>query len=153
MFGKYPLAMAGLTLFLAASAGDAATVSWTLPSTYMNGSPIGQSDVVKITVNVYEGPSKTGPWKLIAASRPGATSVVIPDPPRGRPSWYVLNATLGNETSDFSEPVIKTGLLPPIVYKIAEKTFTRKKVAFLISILSICGIVFLIRYAVKRRQV
>jgi hypothetical protein len=48
-------------LQVAAAEGPDAKISWTLPTSYANGTPIDLADVQKIVVMVYSGPSRNGP--------------------------------------------------------------------------------------------
>ena len=125
-------------LFLAslgfASAGYAGTLSWDLPTTYADGTPIAAAESRKIVVEVYAGPSKDGPWKWVATSLPGATSVAVMDPSPLETFWYTAKSTLPGSESAYAAPVKKTNYSIPIlptVKKIAKKMFTRRKMILL----------------------
>jgi hypothetical protein len=146
-------------LFLAslgfASAGYAGTLSWDLPTTYVDGTPIAAAESRKIVVEVYAGPSKDGPWKWVATSLPGATSVAVMDPSPLETFWYTAKSTLPGSESVHAVPVKKTNYSIPIlptVKKIAKKMFTRKKMIFLaFLLLLVCG-VWVLRVRGRTRQ-
>jgi len=140
------------TLFTA-SAGDAATISWKLPATYADETPIAPADVRKIVVRVYAGDERTGPWRWVATSLPGATSVMVMDPPAGRTLWYALKSTLNGMEIEYSDPVRRTNLAIPILpfmKKMAKKILTVKKMTFLIFLLLLVGLAWRNRRRRKR---
>lgn len=151
---KNPLRAAILLVFLVlATTGHAATMSWILPVSYADGSPIDPSDVKKILVKVYTSPEKTGPWKWVAMSLPGATSVTVMDPPFGHTLWYTATATLDGAESEFAEPVSKINLIVPILpfaKKVMWKMLTVKKMTALFSLLVGGGLVWYIRHRGKK---
>jgi len=61
-------------------AGPDARISWTLPETCSDGTPIAPEDIRKIVVTVYAGPARDGPWRWIATSEPGGTPATVPAP-------------------------------------------------------------------------
>ena len=149
-------------LFLAqlwvASAGNAGTLSWELPPTYADGNPIAAEESGKIIVEVYAGPSKNGPWKWIATSLPGATSVAVMDPPPWETLWYTAKSNLSGGESAYAVPVKKTNYSIPILptaKKIAKKMLARKKsilLAFLAFLLLLAGVVWALRGRGRNRS-
>lgn len=147
-------------LFLAplwvASAGYAGTLSWDLPPTYADGDPIATEESRRILVEVYAGPSKNGPWKWIATSLPGATSVAVMDPSPWETLWYTAKSNLSGRESAFAVPVKKTNYsiaILPTAKKIAKKMLARKKLVvlvFLAFLLLLAGAVWALR--VRRRN-
>ena len=146
-------------LFLAplwvASAGYAATMSWDLPTTYADGTPIATAESRKILVEVYAGPSKNGPWRWVATSLPGATSVAVMDPAPLETLWYTAKSNLSGSGSVYAVPVKKTNYsIPtfPTLKKIAKKMFTRKKLTFLAFLLLLAGVVWALRVRGRKRK-
>lgn len=145
-------------LFLAplwvASPGYAGTLSWDLPATYADGTPIAEAESRKIIVEAYAGPSKNGPWKWIATSLPGATSVAVMDPPPGETLWYTVKSTLSGSESGYAAPVKRTNFSIPIfptLKKVAKKMFTRKKLIFLVFLFLLAGLGWALRVRRKRK--
>ena len=146
-------------LFLAplwvASAGYAGTLSWDLPTAYADGTPIATAESRKIVVEVYAGPTKNGPWKWIATSLPGATSVAVMDPSPGETLWYTAKSTLPGSESVYAATVKQTNYsipIPPTLKKIAKKMFTRKKMIFLVFLLLLAGVVWALRVRGRKRK-
>ena len=146
-------------LFLAplwvASAGYAGTLSWDLPTTYADGTPIAAAESRKIIVKVYAGPSKNGPWKWIATSLPEATSIVVMDPSPGETLWYTVKSTLSGSESSYATPVKKTNYsipISPTLKKVAKKMFTRKKLILLVSLFLLAGLGWALRVRRKKRK-
>jgi hypothetical protein len=149
-------------LFLAplwvASAGYAGTLTWDLPTTYADGSPIATAESRRILVEVYAGPSKDGPWKRIATSLPGATSVAVMDPLPWETIWYTAKSNLSGGESVYAVPVKKTNYSTPILptlKKIAKKMLARKKLiglAFLGFLLLLAGVVWALRVRGRNRR-
>lgn len=88
----------------------AANIRWKLPTTYTDGSAISADNQAKITVEVFTGPSATGPWTSAGTAAAGATSATAPDPAAGGTLWYNAKATLNGKTSDYG--VAKSATLP-----------------------------------------
>jgi hypothetical protein len=149
-------------LFLAplwvASAVYAGTLSWDLPPTYADGSPIATAESRRIIVEVYAGPSKNGPWKWIATSLPGATSVAVMDPSPWETLWYTAKSNLSGSESVYAVPVKKTNYSIPILptaKKIAKKMLARKKLiipVFLVFLLLLAGVVWALRVRGRKRS-
>ena len=146
-------------LFLAplwvASAGYAGTLSWDLPPTYADGDPIATEDSRRILVEVYAGPSENGPWKWIATSLPGATSVAVMDPAPWETLWYTAKSNLSGRESAYAVPVKNTNYSIPILptlKKIAKKVFTRNKLIFLFFLLLLAGAVWALRVRGRNRR-
>jgi hypothetical protein len=158
--GKNALRLAILLVPLAlapalATTGHASTISWTLPASHADGSPMDPQNVRKITVRVYAGPTKTGPWKWVATSLPGATSVMVMDPAPGHTLWYTATATLPGAESDFAKPVRKTNLAflnVPFAKKVLRKMITPRKMAALLSLILLVCLAWGIRYRRRRRK-
>ena len=152
------LAALFLASLWAASAGYAATVSWVLPSTYADGDPIATADSRRILVEVYAGPSENGPWKWIATSVPGATSVAVTDPPFGETLWYTVKSNLSGGQSAFAVPVKKTSYsihIRPTMKKIAKEMLARKKTVLLVSpaiLFLLIGVVWALRVRWRNRR-
>lgn len=145
-------------LFLAppasAAGGNDVRIGWDLPTSYTDATPIDRGDVQQILVMVYMGPAKTGPWKWVAASPPGATSVAVPGPPAGQTCWYTVKSSLHGAESEYAIPVSKTNFDIPIslfANKAFEKMFTKKKILFLLFLLVLVGSIGLIWY--RRKEV
>ena len=138
-----------------ASAGYAGSLTWDLPTTYADGDLIATAESRRIIVEVYSGPSKSGPWKWIATSLPGATSVAVMDPSPGETLWYTAKSNLSGRESVYAVPVRKTNFSIPILptaKKIAKKVLARKKLAvlvFLVLLFLLAGVVWALR--VRRR--
>jgi len=136
-----------------ASTGYDAKISWSLPTSYADGTPIDPADVRKISVMVFMGPAKTGPWKWIATSSPGATSVAVVVPSTGQTNWFTVASTLDGRESEYSVPVSKANLaksITAIAKKVAEKMFTVKKMIFLFFLILLIGLIWGIWYSRKR---
>jgi hypothetical protein len=122
-----------------ATAGYSATISWSLPASYSDGTPIAPEDVGKILTQVYTGPAKDGPWKLAATSPPGATSLEVEDPPPGHTLWYTVRSSLHGAESGYAEPVQMTNLSIPIFpsakNRMGEMTTGKKTAALLFLLL------------------
>jgi hypothetical protein len=146
-------------LFLAplwvASAGHAGVLSWDLPKTYADGTPIATEESRRIIVEVYAGPSKNGPWKGVATSSAGATSVAVMDPSPGKTLWYTVKSTLSGSESVYAVPVKKTNYSVPILptaKKIAKKMLARKKWVALLFLLLLAGVVWALRDRGRKRN-
>lgn len=149
-------------LFLAplwvASAGYAGVLSWDLPTTYADGTPIAKGESRKIIVEVYAGPSKNGPWRAIATSLPGATSVAVMDPSPLETLWYRARSTLSGSVSVYTAPVKQTNYsipIPPTLKKIAKKMLARKKLillVFLVFLLLLAGGAWALRVRRRKRK-
>jgi hypothetical protein len=147
------LAILLLATPMVAAEGSDAKISWDLPASYADGTPIDPADVGKIVVEVYSGPTEKGPWKWIATSLPGATSATVPDPPAWKTLWYTVKSTLQGAESEYAVPVSKTNLsipFTPMMKKIAKKMMTMKKMIFLFFLVFLAGLVWLVRYRGKR---
>lgn len=133
-----------------------ATLSWNLPTTYVDGTPIAPEDVSRIVVKVFSGPSKGGPWQWIATSSPGETSTTVMDPPPGRTLWYTAKSTLNGVQSEYSKPVSKTNLadIRKVITQFIRKTRIphARKIALLIFLLLLVGIGWQIGLRKKRRR-
>jgi hypothetical protein len=147
-----------LAPLMIASTGYDAKISWNLPTSYADGTPIDPADSRKIVVKVYMGPTKTGPWKWIATSLPGATSAMVVGPSEGQTLWFTATSTLRGAESDYAVPVRKTNLAiltSPIVKKAMEKIITPKKMIALSFLLLMIASGWLIwhrrRFKGKRR--
>jgi len=86
-------------ILLSASIALAATLSWTAPTTYTDGSAIPAVDQARITYTPYTGASATGPWSARPSTSAGATSTAVPDPSPGTTLYYTLDCTLDGQTS------------------------------------------------------
>jgi len=142
-----------LAPLLIAAEGPDKKISWTLPTTYADGTSIDPADVGKIVVEVYSGPTEKGPWKWIATSLPGDTFVTVPVPPGWHTLWYTAKSTLPGAESEYAVPVSKTILsLPttPMMKKIAKKLVTKKKMIFLFFLILLAGLVGILRYRGRR---
>jgi len=146
-------------LFLAplwvASAGYAGTLSWDLPPTYADGDPIATAESRRIIVEVYAGPSKNGPWKWIATSLPGATSVEVMDPSLWETLWYTAKSNLSGRESVYAVPVKKSNYSIPILptaKKIAKKMLARRKWVALVFLLLLAGVVWALRVRGRNRS-
>ena len=96
-------------ILLSVSVAWAATLSWTGPTTYTDGSAIPAADQARITYTPYTGASASGPWTARPATVAGATSATVPDPSPGATLYYTVDATLDGMTSaKVSPPVSKT---------------------------------------------
>ena len=146
-------------LFLAplwvTSAGYAGVLSWDLPTTYADGTPIETAESRRIIVEVYAGPSKNGPWKWIATSLPGATSVAVMDPSPWETLWYIAKSNLSGRESVYAVPVKKTNYsiaILPTAKKIAKKMLARKKWVALVFLLLLAGVVWALRIRGRNRS-
>jgi hypothetical protein len=142
-----------LAPLMIAAEGSGAKISWNLPTTYADGTPIDPAEVGRIVVKVYSGPSEKGPWTWIATSLPGATSATVPDPPAWQTRSYTVKSTLQGAESEYAVPVSKTNLsipFTPMMKKIAKKMMTMKKMIFLFFLVLLAGLVWLVRYRGKR---
>jgi hypothetical protein len=151
-----------LAPLLIAADGHNAKLSWTLPTSYADGTPINPADIGKIVVEVYSGPTEKGPWKWIASSLPGATSVMIPGPPAWQTLWYTAKSTLQGAESVYAVPVSKTNLSIPsipitrvMMKKIAKKMLTMKKMIvlfFLVFLVLLAALIGILRHRGRRRK-
>ena len=136
-----------------ATTGYAATISWSLPAAYSDGTPIALAEIQQIQVNVYTGPAKTGPWKWADTSPPGATSINVKDPPPGHTLWYTVRSSLHGAESEYAEPVRKTNLafpIVPIAKKVMRKMITPRKMTTLFFLLLLGGLVWFLRTRRKK---
>jgi hypothetical protein len=132
-YGIWPVLL--LASLLTAATARAAEISWTLPATHRDGTPIAPPAAARIVVEVYWGPTKDGPWEPVASSCPGATTATVPDPPPARTRWYTAKSTLDGVKSGFAPPVRRTNYSIPIplaVKKIVRKALERKKAVVLL---------------------
>jgi len=136
--------------------GSGAKISWDLPTSYSDGTPIDPADVGKIVVEVYSGPTEKGPWKWIATSLPGATSATVVDPPAWKTVWYTVKSTLHGAASVSAAPISKTNFsipFPPnMMEKVAKKMITPKKMLFLSFLVLLAGLVGILLYRRRRRK-
>jgi hypothetical protein len=142
-----------LAPLLMGSNGHDAKISWNLPTSYSDGTPIVSADVQKIVVKVYVGPSSTGPWKWIATSLPGATSASVIGPTIGQTLWYTVKSSLNDAESDYADPVSKTNLAlltAPIMKKVMKKMITPKKMIALLFLLLLIASGWLIWHRKRR---
>jgi hypothetical protein len=102
-----------LAPLLMGAAESGVRLSWTLPDTYADGTPIPAEDRQKIIVRVYVGSARSGPWKWIATSDPGGTDAWVPAPAPWETSWYTVKARLNGGDSEYAPPVRKTNLAIP----------------------------------------
>lgn len=139
-----------LASLVIATTGYAATVSWSLPASYSDGTPIAPADIQQIQVKVYESPGKGGPWKWVATSPPGATSIKVEDPPPGHTLWYTVKSSLHGAESGIAEPVRKTNFdILPLAKKVMRKMITPRKMTALLFLLLLGGLVWYFRYRGK----
>ena len=134
------------------SPGFGEKISWNLPTSYADGTPIDPADVQKIVVKVYMGPTNAGPWTWIATSTPGANTAIVTGPAAGQTLWFTAKSTLRGAESDYAVPVRKTNvaiLTSPILKKAMEKIITPKKMIALSFLLLLIASGWLIRH--KRR--
>lgn len=144
-----------LVPLLASTAGYAAKISWILPISYADQTPIDPDEVEQIVVKVYAGPSRTGPWKWVATSLPGATSAAVLDPMPGHILWYTAKTSLHGAESDYAAPIRKINLSFPVVPTIKKSMkwmITPKKMVFLSFLLLLAGMAGLIRHRRKRKN-
>lgn len=147
-----------LAPLLIAAEGPSAKLSWTLPTSYADGTPIDPAVIGKIVVEVYSGPTEKGPWKWIATSLPGATSVAVTDPSPWETLWYTAKSNLSGGESAYAAPVRKTNYSLPILptaKKIAKKMLARKKLValmFLVFLLLLAGVVWALRVRGRNRS-
>lgn len=149
------LAIVLLAPLPAGAAGSGARISWTLPATYSDGTPIPPEDVRKIVVNVYSGPARGGPWRWVATSEPGGTSATVPVPAPWETLWYTVKATLHGAESEFAVPVSKTNLSIPItpgMKKILKKMMAMKWWIFLLSLILLAGLAGYVRYRGRKAK-
>ena len=144
-----------LAPLLIAAEGPSAKLSWTLPTSYADGTPINPADIGKIVIEVYSGPTESGPWKWIATSSPGATSVAATDPPPWETLWYTAKSNLSGRESVYAVPVKKTNYSIPILptaKKIAKKMLARKKWVALAFLLLLAGVAWALRVRGRNRS-
>jgi hypothetical protein len=109
-------------------------------------------------VEVYSGPTKNGPWKWIATSLPGATSVAVMDPSPWETLWYTTKSILPGSESVYAAPVKQTNYsipIRPMLKKIAKKMLARKKLVvlvFLVFLLLLAGVVWALRVRGRNRS-
>jgi len=130
-------------------------MNWSLPATYADGTPIATAESRKIVVEVYAGPTKNGPWKWIATSLPGGTSVAVMDPLPWETLWYTAKSNLSGSKSVYAAPVKQTNYsttISPTMKKIAKKMFTRKKMIFLAFLLLLAGVAWALRVRGRKRK-
>ena len=138
---------------LIAAEGPDAELSWTLPTSYADGTPIDPASVQTIVGKVYSGPSRNGPWSWIATSLPGVTSATVPAPSAGQTIWYTVKSSLQGADSEYAVPVSNTNLsipITPTMKKIAKKMLTVKKMMFLLFLVLLVGLVGILRYRGRR---
>ncbi len=82
-----------LSLFVITTA-IGATLTWELPGTRADGTPLRMEEKGKIIMKVYSGPTKKGPWQWIATSLPGGTSITVMDSLPGKTLWYTVRYSL-----------------------------------------------------------
>jgi hypothetical protein len=144
-----------LPMLVAAAEGPDAKISWTLPTSYADGTPIDPATAQKIVVMVYSGPSRNGPWSWVATSLPGATSATVPVPSAWQTAWYTARSSLQGANSEYAVPVSKTNFsipITPTMKKIAKRMLTVKKMSFLALLFLFAGLVVILRYRGKSRK-
>jgi hypothetical protein len=130
-------------------------MTWSLPTTYADGTPIATAESRRIVVEVYAGPTKNGPWKWIATSLPGGTSVAVMDPLPWETLWYTAKSNLSGSRSVYAAPMKRTNYsitISPTMKKIAKKMFTRKKIIFLAFLLLLAGVAWALRVRGRKRK-
>lgn len=102
-----------ITLFCISQAAQAgtATLSWTLPSTYVGGTPIGSAP---ITTRIYRATTQAGlaTAPVLATTAAGATGYTDNTAPTGT-VWYQITAVVGGQESDRS-PAVSTTIAAPV---------------------------------------
>jgi hypothetical protein len=126
-------------------------MTWSLPTTYADGTPIATAESRRIVVEVYAGPTKNGPWKWIATSLPGGTSVAVMDPLPWETLWYTAKSNLSGSRSVYAAPM-NSITISPTMKKIAKKMFTRKKIIFLAFLLLLAGVAWALRVRGRKRK-
>lgn len=124
-------------------------LSWTLPETYVDGTPIPAEDRQKVIVSVYVGPARSGPWKWVATSDQGATTILAPGPAPWETNWYTVTATLHGGISEYAPPVRKTNLsIPatPSVKKFLKLMMAMKWWVFLALVILLAGLAGYLRH-------
>jgi hypothetical protein len=82
-------------------------VTWTLPTTYTDGSPIALVDQARTVVTIYSNTTGNVPWGIPrAVSAPGATSTqFVMTVTEGVSYFFTGTATLDGQVSTFAVPV------------------------------------------------
>lgn len=84
----------------------AETVSWSLPTTYVDGSAVTPADQAKIVIHLFSGSAANGPWIEFTKTASGATSWTGRLPAaRGVPAFYAITAELNALQSAYSASV------------------------------------------------
>jgi hypothetical protein len=85
----------------------AATLSWTAPATYTDGTAIPAAKIATITYKTYTGSASTGPWTAGSTTGAGALSATVPEPAPGTTMWYTIDCTLDGQVSGKAAAVSK----------------------------------------------
>jgi len=90
-------------ILLSASPATAGSVSWTLPSLYVDNTVIDPADVATLVTEVQIGNSATGPWSALGTSAAGASSLTATTQ-RNRYYQARTGWPTDNVWSDYSPP-------------------------------------------------
>ena len=101
-------AIAFVLIFIGTTAAVAATLSWTGPTLYTDGTAIPSAKIATITYKTYYGSSASGPWTAGPVTGAGALSASVAEPAPGTTQWYTLEAALDNQVSGKAVAVSKT---------------------------------------------
>ena len=86
------------------SSAWAATLSWTAPTTYTDGSAIPTT--LTKTYNMKSGASSSGPWSSEGTTT--STSGTVSEPAAGTTKWYTVSVTISSVESANAIPVSKS---------------------------------------------
>ena len=83
---------------------QAATLSWTAPTTYTDGSAIPTT--LTKTYSMKSGSASSGPWS--AEGTTTGTSGTVSEPSAGTTKWYTVSVTVSGVESANATPVFKS---------------------------------------------
>ena len=98
----------GLIATAGMSHAETVDASWSLPTTYNDGTAIPSSVQASIVTTVYIGTGLTGPWEAVGTSSSGATSLtgLSLDLKRGQRYYFTVTAMLNGQTSAYSPAIV-----------------------------------------------
>jgi hypothetical protein len=101
-----------ILVILGVAVANAATLNWSAPDTYTDGTPIGYDEANQLVYHPYHGPTIAGPWTALPTT--GAEYATVPEAQSGETMCYTVSAlitTIGPE-GDKATPICDTVPFP-----------------------------------------
>lgn len=100
-----------IILLLGIASANAATLNWSAPTTYSDGTDILAPEMDQLLYHPYYGPSTVGPWTPMPTT--GAWSATVPEGQSGETVCYTVSASVGaGQEGEKANPVCKTWPFP-----------------------------------------